>query len=249
MNFRSARLLIAAALLFAAASSAPKQQHAPSQGKTSSVRLGDHVIFIPDPEGFEEATQFERFKERLVATEAPALDTLFGHMPISDCELLRKGLAPTYNHYTKVSVLRAQRDMDITRQLMSYAVHGYRVSAGAVLDPNSPEMKSVIKQIDRELTDIDSKETKVDFSKPLQLGEFDQRPDVNSFLLLITVKINSGGTVATLPMLTSASFVRVNERLIYVYVYKRYQTEADYEAVKQFTRQWTTSIVAANSKH
>ncbi len=70
-----------------------------SPAKSSSVRLGDKVILIPDPEGFEEGTsQFESFKQRVVATEAPQNDVLLAHLPVSDCELVRRGLTPTYDH-------------------------------------------------------------------------------------------------------------------------------------------------------
>jgi len=247
MQLKNLLLLVAAALLFAAASSVQAQDHAASRAKTSSVRLGDRVVVIPDPEGFEEATlQFERYRERLVATEAPTLDTLLGHLPTSDCDLLRKGSAPTYNHYTKVSVLRAGRELDVSREVMAQAVEGYRANVGAVLDPNGPEMKALVKKVEQGLSAVDSKQTTVDFSRPQQLGEFDARPDINSFLMLMTIKVNQAGAEATVPMLASVSFVRVNERLIYVYGFRKYKSAADMETLKQFATKWTSSIVAAN---
>lgn len=225
------------------------QDHAPraEKAKTSSVRLGDKVISIPDPDGFEEAmSQFPKYKERVIATEGPDNDALLAHSPVSDCELMRNGSAATYDHYTKVSVLKVGRELTVSRALMTEAVASFRKNAGTYLDPNGATMKSLAKKAARGLTEADARETKLDFTQTQHLGEFDVRPDINSFLLLMTVRVSAGGTEATVPMLTSLSFVRVKERIIYVYVFKKYRAETDVEAIKQFTTKWTTGIVAAN---
>jgi hypothetical protein len=225
------------------------QDHAPRQEKTktSSVRLGDKVILIPDPVGFEEATsQFPKYKDRVVATEGPDNDALLAHLLVADCELMRNGSPPKYEHYTKVSVLRAARELTVTSSMMTDAVASFRKNAGNYLDPNGPTMKSLAKKAERGLTEVDARETKLDFTQTQHLGEFGAMPDVHSFLLLMTVRVSAAGGQATVPMLASLSFVRVNQRIIYVYVFKRYRAEADIEEIKQFTTKWATEIVAAN---
>ena len=248
-------LLIAAALL-TVVSTARAQEHEPRQREprlpTNAVkgwpaRLGDKVIVIPDPEGFEEATsQFEVFKKRVETTEAPQNDVLAAHLPVSDCELLRKGLTPTYNHYTKVSVMRLGREIDVSRSAMAQIVDDFRKNLGAYLDPNGPVMKDLEKHLEQGLTNLDSKETKVDFNKPQQLGEFDMRLDVRSFLMLMGLTVNSGGAEQTIPMLATMSFVRAKDRMIFAYVFMKYRSKADIDTAKQFTTKWTDSIVSAN---
>lgn len=234
--------------LFVVATAVQAQDHAAEQAKTSSVRLGDKVIVIPDPPGYEEATsQFPKYKERILATEGPDNDTLLAHLPVSDCELLRKDSAATYNQYTKVSVLRAARNVTVSPAMMAEAVASFRQNLGAYLDPNGPMLKGLLNKAEKGLSEVDSKETKIDLSDPRQLGEFDVRPDIDSFLVLMTVNVNSGGVEVTVPMLASLSFVRLKERLIYVYVFRKYRAQADIEEVKQFATRWATSIVAANT--
>lgn len=252
MKFKLA-LLIA---LLTVVATVQAQEHEPRPPKTLSaasthvgfpVRLGDRTIFIPDPEGFEEATsQFASFKRRVETTEAPQNDTLGAHLPLSDCELLRQGLLPTYNLYTKVSVMKIARELDVSAGEMAAIVDDFRKNLTSYLDPNGPAMKQLDKHLEQGLTNLDSKETKIDFNQPQQLGEFDMRIDVRSFLMLMAFTINSGGTEQTQPMLATTSFVRVKDRVIFAYTFMKYKSKADLDTIKQFTTKWTNSIVAAN---
>lgn len=242
--------LTAAALTIVATARA--QEHKQPRLPTGAVivvpaRLGHKVIMIPNPEGFEEATsQFESVKQRVLATEAPQNDVLAAHLPVSDCELLRKGLTPTYNQYTKVSVMRTARALDVNAGQMAAIVDDVRKNFGSYLDPNGPAMKMLDKHLESGLSKLDAKETKVDFSKPQLLGEFDMQLDVRSFLMLITFTVNSGGTEQTQPMLATTSFVRVKDRVIFAYTFMKYRSKADIDTLKQFTTKWTDSIVSAN---
>lgn len=247
MKLSNPASLIAAVIVCLFGAAVQAQDHEARQAKSSSVRLGNKTILIPDPEGFQEATsQFESFKARVEATEAPQNDALLSHLPVSDCELIRKGLNATYNHYTKVSVLKVARELTASRALLAEAVDDFRKNVGTFLDPNGEAMKKFERHVEQGLSRLDSRETKVDFSKPQLLGEFDVRPDVNSFLILMAFTINSGGSERTVPVLATTTFVRVRERIIFVYVYKKYESNADMDTIKRFTTKWTTSIVAAN---
>src|SRR5688572_24549076 len=141
MKFNNSVLLIAAVLVCLPGAAAHAQHHEARPARTSTVQLGDKVILIPDPEAFEEATaQFESFKARVQTTEAPQNDALLSHLPVTDCELLRRGANATYNHYTKVSVLKAARELRASSTLHKEAVDDFRKNVGTFLDPNGPDM-------------------------------------------------------------------------------------------------------------
>jgi hypothetical protein len=259
MRFSNSRLALAAAMLIlcgagahaqtheAKAAKTPTQPQTSAQPRTSTVQLGDKIIVIPDPEGFEEAaSQFANVKQRMTATEAPANDMLLTHMLVSDCDLLRRGAIPTYSQYTKVSVLRRARELSMTRPMMVSVVDAFRRNASTLLDPNTATMQDFEKRLEQELSRIDSNTTQLDFSKPELLGEFDTRPDVASFLMLMSFKVNSGSVEQIVHMLTTTSFVRVKERVIFVYAYRKYKGTGDIATLKQFTTEWTNSILAAN---
>src|SRR5262244_3892975 len=117
MKFTNSRLLPALAILVvfgtALRAQTPQTPRMPQTAtRISEVQLGDKTVLIPDPAGFEEAvSQFDVIKQRMMLTEAPVNDVLLAHLLVSDCELLRKGSAPTLDRYTKVSVLKAGRAM------------------------------------------------------------------------------------------------------------------------------------------
>lgn len=255
MKFHGSTLLLASALVAVFCVVAAAQEHAPKTAKASpppsstlsSVQLGDKVVVIPAPEGYEEAsTQFKQIKDRFTATEAPENDMLLVHMPAADCELLRQGSNATFSQYTKISVQRRARELTVTSAMMTAAIADLRKEASKFTDPNNPGTLAMEKHVENALSNLSSKQTKVDFGKPEILGEFNAGPNVFSLLMLMTVKINQAGAEASTPMLMSVSYVRVKDRIIFVYVYHRLESKADLEPLKAFTTKWTNSILAAN---
>ena len=108
VSFRHSKFLIAASVLVVFSAIAHAQT---PPTKPLSVRLGEAVIAIPAPEGFEEVTeQFEKLKTCFRATEPPENDLLGGYLPVSDCELLRRGQNALFTYYAKVGVLRIGRE-------------------------------------------------------------------------------------------------------------------------------------------
>jgi hypothetical protein len=252
MKFSRLTFSLASALVLVFGVIAQAQEHAPKPATTpktssTSVQLGDKVLVIPSPEGYEEAsTQFKQVKDRFTATEAPENDMLFVHLPAADCELLRQGSNATYSQYTKISVQRTARELTITSAMMTAAIADLRKEAAKFADPNNPATVAMERHVERALSDLNSKQTKIDFGKPEILGEFNAGPNVFSLLMLMNVKLNQEGVEVITPMLMSVSYVRMKERIIFVYVYRRLESKADLEPLKAFTTRWTSSMLAAN---
>jgi hypothetical protein len=234
----------ALAILFLVSASATAQTRT---ADFSTFQLGNQVITIPSPEGFEEAaSQFEGIKDHFTRTEAPGNDMLAIHLPHADCEKLRKGEFGPFSFYTKISVRSAVRNVDYSPQRFADLVSEFRKSGSKILDFNSPAMKATLEQLGKNLSELRKQETQVDMSQPVNLGEFDTRPNVYSVMLLINFKTqNSAGDVSTL-IAGGLSYVRVKQRLIYVYTYRRYESKTDVEVLRDFTKQWIGQILAAN---
>lgn len=223
--------------------------------KTSSVQLGDKVIVIPNPEGFEEgSSQFKEVKDRFTATESPEADFLLSHLPARECRLLRNGGSLMLNFYTKVSVSRALRARSLFNPDMKAAIDDFRKNSGAILDPDGPTMKAVMDKAERGLTDLSSTPVGINLGATQNLGEFDVRPDVYSVMLLFTYNVNSNGIKSTVPMLCSMTFLKVQHRILFVNVYRKISSLAAMKTelkpgmaeVKQFTTKWVNEILAAN---
>lgn len=115
-----------------------------------------------------------------------------------------------------------------------------------MLDINSPAMKATLERLGTSLTELNQKETQVDMSQPLNLGEFGTQPNAYSVMLVVNFKAQtSDGEVSTL-LAGTMSCIRVKQRLIFVYTYRKYESKADVETLRDFTRQWIGQILAAN---
>ena len=219
-------------------------QPRPTDG--SSVQMGDQRITIPAPQNFEEASsQFKIIKDTFTATEAQGNNMIAVHLPKSECDKLRSGTATEMNFYTKISVREAVRTLDLSPEQFATLIEQFRGSSSQILDFNSPAMKATLARMNRNLSDLRQEETKVDLSQPVNLGEFDTRPNIYSIMLLVRLKANPNDDVGKL-IAGSLSYVRVKQRLIYVYAYRLYKSTNDVEILKDFTKQWVGQILAAN---
>jgi hypothetical protein len=210
-------------------------------------QLGDQATRIPAPAGFEEAaSQFEKIKKHFTATEAPDNDMLAVHLPRADCERLRAGEFGPFDFYTKISIRRAIRDEKYSSARFADLVEAFRKSGSQILDINGPTMKGIVERLDKSLTELSQQSAEIDLSQPVNLGEFDTRPNVYSVMLLMNFKTKIGDETANVPVLGGLSYVRINQRLVYVYTYRKYKAAADVQTLRDFTKEWIGQILAAN---
>jgi len=212
-----------------------------------SVRLGDAQVVIPPPEGFEEASsQFDRVKEGFTATESPINDMVAVFLPTNICEQYRQGKQPGLTFYTKVSVLKAQRETPFSADDLAGVAAEFRRTGIQAMDPNGPKMKAQLEHMEQGLSNLNSRATNIEMSKPINLGEFDVRPNVYSVLLLITLKVASESGSEVRPMLAGMNVLRVKNRMVYLFTYRLYQSRTDVETLTNFSRKWNNMVLAAN---
>ena len=253
--------LIAITFVFCFAVAAHAQEHktkttTSSSSSSSSVWLGDTLINIPSPEGYEEAAgQFEIIKKVFEATEAPVNDLLFAHLPAADCKVARTGTMPPLTRYTKVSVLRDVRGHSFTKEEMDAVVVEFRKNGAKLLDPDGEMLKSLADNIEKNLAQLTpASKTQLGFTQTQNLGEFDVRPEVYSVMLFMTYIMEVQGTPTTIPVLASLTFLKVKNRLVYINAYKaisspgavKTELKPGVAELKQFTTKWVNEILAAN---
>lgn len=237
-------IIAASTVLFVVTASAFAQT---PKREVTVFQLGNQTTRIPAPEGFEEAaSKFEVIKAQFTLTEAAENDMLAVHLPPADCERLRAGEFGPFHFNTKVSVRPAIRDLDYSADRFASLVATFRKNGTQLLDVNSPTMQSAIRRLDKSLSELSNQETQVDLDQPVSLGEFDTRPNVYSVMLLLNFKTQSGYNEVSVPIVGGLSYVRVGQRLIYVYTYRKFTSAADVEVLRDFTKKWIGQILAAN---
>jgi hypothetical protein len=225
-----------------------KQSQASTAKESTSVfQLGNKTVVIPPPVGFEEATsQFAAVKRIFSVTEDANLDLLAVHLPAALMEKLRQGSKEQFSLYTKVSVPKRLREIDTSQTDFSNFVSSIQANATQVLDPNSPTMKAIKKAQDRNLTELLEQEAKIDFAKPVPLGEIVKTPASYGSLVLFKTKTQVGDVLKEVAFVGGLGLVRVRQRIVFVYTYKRFNSAEDIEMLRDFTRKWLDEIVKAN---
>jgi hypothetical protein len=151
-----------------------------------------------------------------------------------------------FNFYTKVSVRKGVREEDYSAERFATLVSTFRKSGSQILDINSPRMRGIVERQEKSLSELSKQETKIDLSQPVNLGEFDTRPNVYSVMLRLNFTTKNVDGEVTVPILGGLSYVRVKQLLIYVYTYRRYKSATDVEVLRDFTKKWVGQILAAN---
>lgn len=257
MKLSNPAIILAAGLIFLISATVQAQLHKPAQPakRSSSVRLGNQVIVIPDPEGFEEGTtQFPHIKALYEAIEAPMNDMLLGHLPVSECTTLRNGGIIVFTRYTKVAVLKEARELAVSDAVMTSTVADFRKNGTKLLEPDGPLAVEVMKNAEKGLTKLQSREIGLDLNETQNLGEFDVRPNVYSVMFLMTLSFDSQGTKSIVPMVASMTFIKIRQRILYVNVYHKISSTAALKTefapamkeVTQFAKKWADEILAAN---
>jgi hypothetical protein len=252
--FQIAAIVLCSGLAQAQPHDAARSTSTPSLAR---IQLGDTVVLVPSPGGFEEASsQFKQVQDRFVSTEAPGADFLLAHLPTALCQSLREGGPLALERYTKISVMKAIRERPMSDADMAATVAALRKNGSVLFDPDGPIMKAVTENAERGLTNIESKQIGLNLNSTQNLGEFDVRPDVYSSMLLISFTVDSEGVKQEAIMLASMTILKVRQRILYVMVYRKISSAAAVKTelkpgvleLKQFTTKWINDILAANKE-
>ena len=248
MSFRFSLLLIATAIVLGVSAAAQAQTQTTISFGSVTAKLGDKVVELPAPEGYEEVSQqWENVKTAFAAMVPSNGDLLGAYMQVSDCDLIRERQLPLMPSWLMINVLREGRTHVSDRAEFARIVAYTRQDTEGLLDPNKKDMKEQFARVDEFLTGVYSKDVKLDLSKTKILGEFDSRPNVYSNLLLMKLNVHMNGKeVEHPPMLATMSFVLVKQRILTVLAYKKIESKDDAEKLTKLTTKWINEILAAN---
>ena len=252
MSFRFSRLLIATAIVLLASVVAPAQS---PQTKTTisidtiSAKLGDKTVMLPAPDGYEEVSQqWEAMKTAFTLMTPREGDLLGAYMHVSDCDLMRNRQIPLMPSWLMVNIFREARTHVSSEAEFARVIAYARKDGENLIDPKKKDVKEQFARMNEFLTNVYSKDVKLDLSKPKILGVFDNRPNVYSQLLLLKLGVQvDGKDVDQPPMLGTMSLVLVKERIITVLAYKKIESNKDdAEMLTKLTTNWINQILAAN---
>lgn len=214
-----------------------------AQNATDTYDLGSRKVKIPTPDGFINATsQFPSVTARIRATEDPGNDLLAVTVPESFVPKLKISEDIDLEFYAKVSVSKRARAIDITKDNFAALIASFEKNFGAYIEPGGPLMTSVEKNSEKGLTELLGKDTPISINETKYLGVIEKSDDVFSGMMLVSFEMY-GRKMTTLGTL---AFLRVNQRLVFVYAYRMSPSGNSVKELTQLTKKWTAKIIAAN---
>jgi len=223
----------------------PSQTAPEPVSRAHTFEIGSRIVRIPQPEGF---TKIGRRHGRILSVQEaiePIVNEIVAmHLPTDQIPTFKAGSNKQPDFFTKVSVSRIGRDEDITPEGFSAVASYVEKEFAKLTDPRGRSVLAEQHFASKNLSELLHRRTIVKWDQPVHLGVFDKSPRVHSTLTLITISNNT----TLYKFLGTVSYVYVNMRLLYVYVYKLDPVEEDLEMLREFTRKWTASIVEANEE-
>lgn len=205
-----------------------------------TYRSGLKSIAIPPPTsdlnevGSDYRVLFEPFvpdTNRLIAA----------YMLDGDAAKFRAGVAIGASRHALVETLRraefAEMDAASFKEVSAALAKQY----GTSQDSSQTDVKTQQDELNHKLKAIGAA-TEVTLDKPVQLGAFFSKPDAYCFGVIGPV--SGGGSSAK--MISSVITLRVQNRLLYAYVYAPYSGDDSVRWVRDTSEQWADAILKAN---
>jgi hypothetical protein len=244
-------LLVALVIFPAVASGQSASSGSPPARKAEPlvIKLGTKSVSIPAPQGYEEATsQFPSLMELFTKTEDAGNDMLAVYVPAEVAATMRanggnyQGLSV---FHAKIAVDKELRNKDCSPADFAQFVSMIQ-SQQKALRADNPIIRGRVKELEKALGKLDTGVTKYDVAETELLGVIENTPNVYSMLMFVRLRVEADGEKRNLPRLCALTALRVNQRLLYVYTYRVFNSSADADTLEKFTRDWIAQIIAAN---
>jgi len=238
-------ILLIAIALFAVVPSTYGQSasETASFGPSDTYQLGDRKVRVPAPKGFVDVSKtFEKVGARMRATQGSGNEMLETFVPATFVPRLRQSQDIDLEFYATLAVVSKLKNTDLTNEDFAATVSDLEKNFNTYLDPNGPIMKRVENTSEKNLTALLGSDTNVDFTGTKSLGFFEKNDKVFSGMMLANIEIN-GRKISTLG---TFSALNTGKRLIVVYAFKMFPKSSDVPMLRDFAKQWTAAIVAAN---
>jgi hypothetical protein len=209
-----------------------------NKASIQSFNVGGVSIKIPLPDtAFVEVGYDNR---KLLEVIVPQNNKLIGAFVLkSDFPNLFKGNNNLMTEYSLIEVPRAAENMDCETSDFNEVIDGVKESFGnfsSVVQESEEVFNSRMKSLD--LADMQIK-----LGQPTQLGCFFSKKDRVGFGMLMGYDM--GGK--TIKMGATIILMRVNKRLLFVYIYSEYKNDETITWLRNIGESWSAEILKANN--
>jgi hypothetical protein len=230
-------------ILMLASSSLSQKAVSPESKPSGVYKLGAQTVLIPAPDDFSDTMiSHPKISGLITATESPSNETLAVHVANDLLSRMKKDDLPDLPFYTKVSVSRQLRELELNEKDFQTVVAGVKSAAPDILDENGPLFKKNQDGTREGLKKHLGYDTDFTMSEPKMIGYFDDKPNIFSALIIMNVSTGKEKT----PLACSMSLVLINKKVVFLYAYRVVSSDHDLTIIRDFTKAWTAKTAAAN---
>lgn len=238
MNFRSRFFCCTLVLvLLLAFGSAYLTAESGQSSASQTYRAGLKSIAIPPPSAeFAETGSDYRVMLELLAPNSNRLVAAF----LLPEELKAMTAGPTsLTRYALVEVPRSAEFATVTPEVFKQISDGMAQQFGVAV---AAALKDQEEEVNRRLKVYSSSAPTITMDKPFMLGTFFSRPDTCSFGMILQMAANGSPKKEV----AAISVARVQERVLFLYLYADYVNDDSVKWVRTTAEQWSDSVLKAN---
>jgi len=202
--------------------------------------LGGKRLKIPAPDNFTESMlRYPQIAGRLLASETPLNEILAAHIDNSVLPLLKDGGEPDIPFYTKASVPKHLKATDVSSE-------DFRTLAGELKRQSPFAVQATLKkeetEIDARVSEFWGMAANIKVGETRTVGHFNEQERAISSLFVT----HSEAFGRRFLIVGTMSLVHINERLLFLYVFRTTTDAEDHKAVVDLTKTWITRTLQAN---
>lgn len=211
------------------------------------ITIGEAVITVPPPAGFREVSTLAPDVRELSENATPASNRLLGvYLSGADVMLVEKGEIPLMERYMYLQTFRATEAYPVAPEDFAALTREMRAQRQPLPGNATDGVNADLDELSRQLSSKHSLEVAFETGKPVPLGVYLDRPDALGMAMLVPYVMNVDDERADYVMVTGINVLRLNNKLVYAYVYSLHEDAEDVEWVRRASIEWANALQAAN---
>jgi hypothetical protein len=203
-----------------------------------SYRSGLKSIVIPSPSA--DLSELGPDYRVLLESSVPNTNRLLAAFTTAeDSANVRSGVSKSFSHYALVENLRRAEFVDLDPDTFKQISDEMAVQLGAQFNASNRDLEE---ELNRKLKAMRGSDLTVTLDKPIQLGALFSKPNACGFGII--QPISAAGT--SVKMVAGVTLLRVQNRLLYAFLYSAYKDEDSIQWVRKTSEQWADAILKAN---
>lgn len=228
-------------ILFLTWGTAIAQDKSPAPAKPlepQSYRSGLKSIVIPSPAA--DLSEIGPDYRVLLESSVPNTNRLLAAFTTAeDSANVRSGVSKGFSDYALVENLRLAEFVDLDPDNFKQVSDSMAAQFGAELNASNKDLEE---ELNRKLKAMRGTDLTLTLDKPIQLGALFSKPNACGFGIIQT--ISAAGT--SVKMVAGVTVLRVQNRLLYAFLYSAYKDEDSVQWVRKTSEQWADAILKAN---